>query len=64
MMAMVLQKDWSFSGEIKTFKNIDYWISYSYLDSKRDFMNYPMSLKPNFASEHTLSVVAKDSFLS
>ncbi len=43
----------------KTFKNIDYWISYSYLDSKRDFMNYPVSLKPNFAAEHTLSVVAK-----
>ncbi|KMQ69771.1 TonB-dependent receptor [Chryseobacterium sp. FH2] len=43
----------------KTFENIDYWISYSFLDSKRDFMNYPMSLKPNFASEHTLSAVAK-----
>ncbi|MDH6251628.1 vitamin B12 transporter [Chryseobacterium sp. H1D6B] len=43
----------------KTFENIDYWISYSFLDSKRDFMNYPVSLKPNFASEHTISVVAK-----
>lgn len=43
----------------KTFDNIDYWISYSFLDSKRDFMNYPVSLKPNFASEHTLSAVAK-----
>ncbi|MCU7617556.1 TonB-dependent receptor [Chryseobacterium sp. PBS4-4] len=43
----------------KTFENIDYWISYSFLDSKRDFLNYPFSLKPNFASEHTLSVVAK-----
>ncbi|MBB4806913.1 hypothetical protein HNP38_002209 [Chryseobacterium defluvii] len=46
----------------KTFENIDYWISYSFLDSKRDFMNYPYSLKPNFASEHTLSVVAKRFF--
>jgi vitamin B12 transporter len=43
----------------KTLENIDYWISYSFLDSKRDFLNYPVSLKPNFASEHTLSVVAK-----
>ncbi len=43
----------------KTFDNIDYWISYSFLDSKRDFMNYPVSLRPNFASEHTLSAVAK-----
>lgn len=43
----------------KTFENIDYWISYSFLDSKRDFMNYPLSLKPSFASEHTISAVAK-----
>jgi len=43
----------------KTFDNIDYWISYSFLDSKRDFLNYPFSLKPNFASEHTISAVAK-----
>ena len=46
----------------KTIKNIDYWVSYSYLDSERDFMNYPMSLKPNFASQHTVSVVAKRFF--
>ncbi|MGE8513637.1 MAG: TonB-dependent receptor [Chryseobacterium culicis] len=43
----------------KTFENIDYWISYSYLDSKRDFLNYPVSLQPSFAAEHTLSAVAK-----
>lgn len=46
----------------KTFDNIDYWISYSFLDSKRDFLNYPFSLKPNFASEHTISAVAKRFF--
>ncbi len=43
----------------KTFKNIDYWVSYSFLNSKRDFLNYPVSLKPNFAAEHTVSLVAK-----
>ncbi|AZA81398.1 TonB-dependent receptor [Chryseobacterium lactis] len=43
----------------KTFKNIDYWITYSFLDSKRDFLNYPVSLKPSFAAEHTLSAVVK-----
>ena len=32
----------------KTFENIDYWISYSFLDSKRDFLNYPFSLKTKF----------------
>lgn len=43
----------------KTFKNIDYWITYSFLDSKRDFLNYPVSLKPSFAAEHTFSAVVK-----
>ena len=43
----------------KIFKDIDYWITYSYLDSKRDFLNYPFSLAPNFASKHTLNVMAK-----
>lgn len=51
-----------FFRDKKTFENIDYWVSYSFLDSKRDFLNYPMSLKPGFASEHTVSVVAKRFF--
>lgn len=51
-----------FFRDKKTFKNFDYWISYSFLDSERDFLNYPISLKPSFASEHTVSVVAKRFF--
>ncbi|MCB4236130.1 hypothetical protein LDL59_16735 [Kaistella anthropi] len=43
----------------KTIKNIDYWVSYSFLDSKRNFQEYDQSLFPNFASKHTLSLVAK-----
>lgn len=43
----------------KSIKNIDYWVSYSYLDSERDFQNYPFSLAPSFAAKHTLSLVAK-----
>jgi hypothetical protein len=43
----------------KTVKNLDYWISYSYLDTKRDFNNYPMQLQPTFAANHTASFVAK-----
>ncbi len=43
----------------KSIKNIDYWISYSYLDSERDFQNYDRSLFPSFAAKHTLSLVAK-----
>ena len=43
----------------KSIKDIDYWVSYSYLDSKRNFQNYDQSLFPSFAARHTLSVVAK-----
>ncbi len=43
----------------KNIKNTDYWISYSYLDTERDYKNYPTTATPNFASTHNLSVVAK-----
>jgi vitamin B12 transporter len=43
----------------KTIRNLDYWISYSYLDTKRDFLNYPQQLQPNFAANHTASLVMK-----
>jgi len=43
----------------KTIKNFDYWISYSYLDTKRDFLNYPFELEPSFAAKHTASIVMK-----
>ena len=43
----------------KSIKGLDYWISYSYLDTKRDFLNYPTSLQPTFATPHTLNVVTK-----
>ncbi|MBI3236011.1 MAG: TonB-dependent receptor, partial [Bacteroidetes bacterium] len=43
----------------KTIKNFDYWISYSYLDTKRDFLNFPMAIRPNFAAKHTASLITK-----
>ena len=43
----------------KTFKKVDYWISYSYLNTKRDYLNYPTSITPNFAAKHTASLVLK-----
>ncbi|GAB5399801.1 MAG: TonB-dependent receptor [Aureisphaera sp.] len=42
-----------------SIKNVDYWISYSYLDSERKFANYPERARPPFANAHNLSVVAK-----
>lgn len=43
----------------KTFKSLDYWITYSYLDSQRNFLYFPSSLPPTFAAKHTISAVAK-----
>lgn len=43
----------------RTIKNFDYWISYSYLDTKRDFLNFPTAITPNFAAKHTASLVMK-----
>ena len=43
----------------KSIKDFDYWISYSYLDTKRDYLNYPQKLTPSFAATHTASLVMK-----
>ena len=43
----------------KTIKNVDYWISYSYLDTKRDFLNYPTAIQPSFSTNHTAAFVFK-----
>ncbi|CAM1339627.1 TonB-dependent receptor [Tenacibaculum aestuarii] len=43
----------------KNIKNTDYWVSYSLLDTKRDYKNYTTKATPNFASKHNVSVVAK-----
>lgn len=42
----------------------DYWVSYSYLDTKREFSNYPVQAFPTFAAPHTFSVVFKRWFES
>jgi len=46
----------------KTIKDFDYWISYSYLDTKRNYMNYTADLMPTFAATHTASIVTKKFF--
>ena len=43
----------------KTIRNVDYWISYSYIDTKRDFLNYPFAMEPSFVAKHTASLVVK-----
>lgn len=48
-----------FWRDSKSLKYVDYWISYSYIDSKRDYKNYEREVTPNFVANHTLSVVGK-----
>lgn len=43
----------------KTIKNMDYWVSYSFLDTKRDYLNFPFEMEPNFVAKHTASFVLK-----
>ncbi|MBL6449527.1 TonB-dependent receptor [Fulvivirga sp. 29W222] len=43
----------------KTLKGVDYWLSYSYLDTERDYHNFPYQAAPTFASEHNFSAVFK-----
>ncbi len=42
-----------------TIKNVDYWISYTFNDSKRLYRNYPNEVTPPYASRHNFSVVWK-----
>lgn len=43
----------------ETIKNVDYWVSYSYLDTKRNYLDFPTSAIPSFASTHNFSFVYK-----
>lgn len=43
----------------KSIKNLDYWASYSYLNTERNYRNFRESATPNFAPKHNLSLVTK-----
>jgi outer membrane receptor for ferrienterochelin and colicin len=43
----------------KSIKNLEYWISYSYIDSKRDYRNYETNVTPSFIAKNNFSVVSK-----
>ncbi|MDV6168049.1 carboxypeptidase-like regulatory domain-containing protein [Flavobacterium sp. DG1-102-2] len=42
-----------------TIKNLEYWVSYSYIDSKRDYRNYEHSVTPSYIARHNFSIVTK-----
>jgi len=39
--------------------NLDYWVSYSYLDTERNYLDFPSASVPYFASAHNFSLVTK-----
>ncbi|MEQ8303561.1 MAG: TonB-dependent receptor [Cyclobacteriaceae bacterium] len=43
----------------KSIKNVDYWVSYSYLDTERNYLDFPTASTPTFASKHNFSFVYK-----
>lgn len=48
-----------FWRDSKTIKNLEYWVSYSFIDSERDFKNYETQVTPSFVANHNFSVVTK-----
>jgi len=48
-----------FYRDKKSIKSGDFWVSYSYLDTERDYRNFPYAATPRFASKHNLSAVYK-----
>ncbi len=42
-----------------SIKNLDYWVSYSYLDTERLERNFPSQVTPNYATDHNLNLVGK-----
>ena len=42
-----------------SFKHLEYWISYSFIDTKRNYRNFFESATPSFVADHTASLVTK-----
>jgi hypothetical protein len=48
-----------FLRDKKTIKDTDFWITYSFVDTKRRFASYETKVQPSFAPKHNGSVVVK-----
>ena len=51
-----------FYRDKKSIKNGDFWLSYSFLDTERDYLDFPVASSPSFASKHNFSAVYKHWF--
>lgn len=48
-----------FFRDKKTVKSTDFWVTYSFVDSKRRFATFETKVQPSFAPKHNGSVVVK-----
>jgi hypothetical protein len=48
-----------FWRDSRTVPGLDYWVSYSYIHSERDYRDYQQVRVPSFISTHTFTTVAK-----
>lgn len=48
-----------FYRDQKSIQYGDFWVSYSFLDTKRKYLGFPVEATPNFASRHNFAVVYK-----
>jgi len=48
-----------FFRDKKTIKNLDYWLTYSYIDSKRLYNDFTQMATPSFISSHNANAVLK-----
>ena len=43
----------------QTVKNLDYWVSYSFIDTRRKYANFLASATPTFIAQHNANLVGK-----
>jgi CarboxypepD_reg-like domain/TonB-dependent Receptor Plug Domain len=48
-----------FLRDKKSIRNFEYWISYSFIDTKRLYLNYPAKATPDYVSPHNLNIITK-----
>ncbi len=48
-----------FYRDKNTIRNADFWISYSFLDTERDYRDFPLAATPTFAAKHKVAFIYK-----
>lgn len=48
-----------FYRDRRSIRNLDYWLTYSFVDSKRQYGRFSTQVQPGFAPKHNISIVGK-----